>query len=130
MCPTSADGCNMVVGAIGGESFVVTHACPGFGAAIQRVWLTNYLIDSSCVATMGAEPSDRALTLEWSGIDPPTFDTGYWYPAGPPGGVRTGATSGTAVMDVWDVGTNRMRGTFDLHFGSDHVCGCFDAVAP
>ena len=128
-CPVSADGCNIVVGTIGGESLVVTAACPNFGAFNQRVRLTNYLVDSSCVATMAVGPDDRALDLEWLGIDPPTFNASRWYPTGPSGGVGGEATEGTAVMDVWDVASNRMRGAFDLHFGSDRVCGCFDAVA-
>jgi hypothetical protein len=129
-CPASADGCNMAVGTIGGEPFAVTETCPSFGAAIQRVWLTNYGVDGSCAATAAPAPNDRALELELSGAGSPTFTTAYWYPTGHAGGARTQATSGTAVVDIWDVGANRMRGTFDLRFGADRVCGCFDAVAP
>lgn len=128
-CPTSADGCNKLVGTIGGESLVVTHACPSVGAWVQTVWLTNYMTDSSCTPTAAAQPNNHALDLRFEGTVPPTFNTGFWYPTGPSGGARTEATSGTGVMDVWDA-AGRMRGSFDLHFGGDHVCGCFDAVAP
>jgi hypothetical protein len=55
------------------------------------------------------------------------FSSARWYPDGHTMGQAISTTTGTTMVDVfqWNV---RTRGVFDLTFGNDRVCGCFDAV--
>jgi hypothetical protein len=59
----------------------------------------------------------------------PTYSGARFFPDGRTVAQSVLASSGTAVADIFQYGM-RIRGTFDVTFGSDRVCGCFDARIP
>lgn len=129
-CPAASDGCNRVVGSIDGEVFSIADVGVGWGDVTHSVTLANYLFPGGWPPAEPGDPGDRALTVVFVESNPAlAYSNAYWYPDGHSYGLRTSASSGSGITDIYQYGS-RLRGTFDVWFGDEHICGCFDAVQP
>jgi hypothetical protein len=115
-----------MVGQIRGEGLQVTAACPLYGDVYHSVSLQNFPCNTSPDA--GTAAGDRRLFVgfRWYSATNQAFASAAWYPDGHTASQSVAATAGTTMVDVFQW-NSRTRGVFDLTFGNERVCGCFDA---